>query len=208
MNLNAIQLKPINKGEIAVAMQQLNELTETTEFIAVDIPKKLPRLMIKNVQLDYLPENLTAKLAQKYPLIYDLLSSEDTIETFKVVTILKNVCRNNSSIIIETTPNIRKMSMNEGKVKLGMRVYEIVDPLSVAQCNKCNKCGHIAKYCRAENETCGMCSASHSSKACAHYNERFLTTNDRKTNMKNGSNCSNHRKYQHNAFSRGSMGKK
>ena len=72
MNLNAIQLKPINKGEIAVAMQQLNELTETTGFIAVDIPKKLPRLMIKNVRLDYLPENLTEKLAQKYPLIYDL----------------------------------------------------------------------------------------------------------------------------------------
>ena len=95
MNVNSIQLKPITKGKIAiqlcsekhksVAIQQLNQLTETTGFIA--IPKKLPRLMIKNVPLDYLPENLTEKLAQKYPLMYDLLSSENTIGTLKVVTI-------------------------------------------------------------------------------------------------------------------------
>ena len=78
-------------------------------------------------------------------MTYIIISSENIIETLKVVTILKNKFRNNCSIIIETTPNTRKIVMNEGKVKLGMCVYEIADHLSVTQCKKCNKFGHITK---------------------------------------------------------------
>ena len=72
---------------------------------------------------------------------------------------------------------------------------------------QCKKFGHVAKYCRAENETRGICSADHSSEACPHCNEPFLTCNDRHTKIKKCSNCSNRRKYQHSAFSRGSMRK-
>ena len=78
-----------------------------------------------------------------------------------------------------------------------------MDHLSVTQCNKCNKIGHIAKYCRAENETSAM-PATHPNPALTttifHYQRSKYE--DQKLFK-----CSNHRKYQHGAFYHGSMEK-
>ena len=55
----------------AIVIQQVNEMSETTDFTAVDVPKPLARFMIKNVPPDYLPEDGAENRAQKYPLIDD-----------------------------------------------------------------------------------------------------------------------------------------
>lgn len=198
INFNAINLRATNRGKIAVdlsskeeikaAIDQLNEVTGIIGFTAVDIPKKLPRLMIKNIPVEYHPENLVESLSDNYPLINEVLTKNPN-EVIKHIITLKNEHRQTSSIVIETSPNVRKILMSENKIKLGMCVYEIADQLRVIQCGKCMKFGHGTKFCRSSVDVCGVCGNNHCTKNCPR-NES--NCNDI---SKSCSNCANQRRF-------------
>ena len=73
-----------------IAITQLNQVAAQTGYTARSIPKKLPRLIIKNIPMDYLPSDIPAKLIQEYPEILQLITKHSqhpsTINTVVVNT--------------------------------------------------------------------------------------------------------------------------
>ena len=121
--------------------------------------------MIKNISLEYHPENLVESLSDNYRLINEVLTKNPN-EVIKYVITLKNEHHQTSSIVIETSPNVRKIIMSENKIKLGMCVYEIADQLRLIQCGKCMKFGHGTKLCRSSVDVCEVCGNNHCTKNC------------------------------------------
>ena len=100
-----------------IALQQLNNIQHITGFTASNIQTKLPRMIIKNNQLEFIPDKT------------NLLTS-NTNDKIKVITVLKNDSKKTSSIIIEVSQNIRKILIKGSRVKLGMCVYPSFDNLN------------------------------------------------------------------------------
>ena len=134
----------------------------------VQADKKMPRMIIKNIRLEFISDDIIQTIFHEYPVIADLLTS-NTNDKIKVITILKNDSKQTGSIILEVSPNIRKILIKGNRVKLGMCVYPIFDNLRLNLCSICMRTGHIAKYCRSLNNTCGICSLNHVTKTCQYF---------------------------------------
>ena len=144
-------------------------------------------------------------------MIAEAVLQKDSKESLKHVITLKNEQRKVSSIIIEISPNIRKILLSECKVKIGMCEYEICGQVRVTQCNRCLKTGHIAKYCRSKSDICGICSLDHTTKSCPPLNglPTLYLNHEKYRNLreKNCSNSSNHKRFQYQADTHGSIDK-
>ena len=118
--------------------------------------------------------------------------------------VLKSNLWNASSIILQVSPNVRKILLKSDKVKLGMCVYPIEDYVGLMQCYSCLKYGHLAAHCRNKTSTCGICSQNHSTKNCPNYDIR-KSDHAAYSNLdsKKCSNCANHHKYKLRASSHG-----
>ena len=90
-----MKIRPTNSGQIAVevaseaetkeAIDQLNTVADVTGYTAKGIPKKHPRLIIKNIPNDRLPADIIDTLNRNYEEINNLEAKD-----MKVVTILEN----------------------------------------------------------------------------------------------------------------------
>ena len=76
--------------------------------------------------------------------------------------------RNNSktrSCVIEVTPDVRLSLMSAGRVNIKRVRCRLSDHITVLQCFKCYKFGHVAKKC--ENKGCyAKCSGEHLTNTC------------------------------------------
>ena len=206
IKINALKIRPTNSGKIALevasaeneeAINQLN--TEVTGYTAKEIPKKYPRLIIKNIPNDMLPSDIIETINTGYTEINNIENKE-----MKVVTVLKSNRWNGSSVIIQVSPNVRKILIKSDKVKLGMCVYPIEDYVQLMQCYKCWKFGHLAAHCHNPVYVCGICSQSHDTKTCQYYNIRKTGLEEYlELENKTCSNCANNKKHKASANSHG-----
>ena len=171
IKINALKIRPTNSGKIAVevaseaetkeAIDQLNTVADVTGYTAKGIPKKHPRLIIKNIPNDRLPADIIDTLNRNYEEINNLEAKD-----MKVVTILENNRCNGSSVIVQVSPNVSKMLVNSDKVILGVCVYPVEGCIRLLQCYKCCKFGLLAAHCRNPVSSCDICSHSHDNKTC------------------------------------------
>jgi hypothetical protein len=59
--------------------------------------------------------------------------------------------------------------LDKGRILLDGRSHAVVeaDPSKeVRQCSRCLKFGHLAKFCRATEDTCAKCAGPHSAISC------------------------------------------
>ena len=203
-----MKIRPTNSGKIALelasaekeeAINQLNKVTEVTGYTAKEIPKKYPRLIIKNIPNDMLPSDIIETINRNCAEINNLEDKE-----MKVVTVLKSNLWNGSSIIIQVSPNVRKILLKRDKVKLGMCIYPIEDDIRLLQCFSCLKYGHLAAHCRNKIITCGICSQSHNTRNCPNFDIRKSNyAAYSKLDNKKCSNCFNHYAYKSRASTHG-----
>jgi uncharacterized coiled-coil protein SlyX len=217
IKINARKIVAANQGKIIIdlyessdkkeVIKQLNEIATKTGFSAVDVPKRRPRLVIKDVPSLFVPEDpeeIVELIKAHNPSVKDLLSFET--ESLRHVITTRPKRNGDVSIVLESTPNLRKVMISHQKVRLGMCVYEISDHFRVIQCNKCMKFGHLAKFCRQEHSTCGICNQRHPTRECDHSEAR---RSDKLAYMNNPhkscSNCSNQTRYKQNAPTHGAL---
>jgi len=215
--INASKLRSTPMGKIAIdfeneadkvtAVNQINRVTVHTGYSARAISKKFPRMMLKNIEIDYLPTDLQAAILDEYPELKELVESDQHRHQIKTIVILKNEIRQQASVVLEVSPEICKILSTYGKIRLGMCVYAIENHIRVAQCFKCMKAGHTEKYCRSPKQACGICSGEHTTRECQHFHLKKDPSGYAKLDKKNCSNCDGHRIHSPQASTHGSSDK-
>jgi hypothetical protein len=89
-------------------------------------------------------------------------------------------------------------------VKLGLQIdsmHFIVEPANhnnkPSQCYKCFKYGHVAKYCRADNQICSRCgSANHKYDHCPNSNQHPICCNCKGEHNTTSTDCPKFKEYQ------------
>lgn len=118
-----------------------------------------PRLIVHGI-----PSDMSAAEI-KEELIAQNLSMEPG-KDFKVVYIFTPKHNKGfTSCIIEVTPDIRRILIEESRVFLRFSACKVADHIRILQCFKCLQFGHIAKNCTSK-PSCGHCAADHETRDC------------------------------------------
>ncbi|KAI4480990.1 hypothetical protein M0802_014065 [Mischocyttarus mexicanus] len=85
------------------------------------------------------------------------------------------------NVVIEVSPLVRESLLKNERVYIGWESLRIKDYTTVSRCYKCQAFGYVAKYCRANHETCGHCGQEgHSFKACPKKDQNPVCVNCRR----------------------------
>lgn len=180
--------------------QLLNELSTTiqtneNQHSAVYIPRSIQRIMENN------KEAFVKKI--------DLEISEDDIsrtldeQGFKYEKVTR--LTNKEKTLLKTVKITFSDSLNRDLfVKLGLRIDSMffnAEPANhnnkPSQCYKCFKYGHVAKYCRAENQICSRCGgANHKFDSCPVSNQQPICCNCKGEHIATSPNCPKFQDYQ------------
>ena len=118
-----------------------------------------PRILINNVPSDVVDDDiLNCIIEQNLP--------EATAEDFKLIYVYP--VRDNKkgrSCVVELSPALRASLMRNSTVNIRWSRCRISDHVSVLQCFKCSKFGHVAKKC-PNKEKCAKCAAEHLTSTC------------------------------------------
>lgn len=150
--------------------KKLSELPQIRSAgLNANIPKgRKPRLILYDVPRSMEPEEVRTTL---------FLMNADAFEDLgrgafeKGCSFLFRTGKRDAEVthwVLETSPEIRDRFRRQERLYLGWRRCRVQDYISLSRCYKCQGLGHIGKYCRAKEETCGHCGGSgHKKEACA-----------------------------------------
>ena len=175
------------KEDQANALSKLTEKESTLGLTVKPAKRKLPRLMIQGIPAYIDPEELVGEillLNEEIDSIYNGIPES----TFRLITLLNSRNPQYKNAVIETTPMIRKIIMQTGRIKFGFAYLPVRDHVHVVQCSICQRYGHRHgpdSPCKAEKPTCGICSANHLTTNCPIASE----TTDSDRHQRRCSNC-------------------
>lgn len=81
------------------------------------------------------------------------------------------------SCVIETMPALRSRLLNRQKITIGWSACRVNDHVTILQCYKCQRFGHLANNC-AGRACCGHCAGEHATKECRTRNALRCTNCD------------------------------
>ena len=129
IKINARKIVAVNQDKIIIdlyessdkkeVIKQLNEIATKTGFSAVDVPKRRPRLIIKDVPSLFVPEDpeeIVELIKAHNPSVKDLLSYETELLRHVITTRPKR--NGDLSIVLESTPNVRKVVISHQNMRL------------------------------------------------------------------------------------------
>nr|CAI5833070.1 unnamed protein product [Callosobruchus analis] len=132
----------------------LNSNKALNSKYTISEPKRFKRrLLIKNVKLNNLntPEQVIESIAT--------LNKIDETSHIKYVTKLKHF--ESTNLLIEVSPDLRKLILNKGYLYVGWKRCEVSDHIHILRCSKCCAYGHTAKnklaVCKSISEECVNC---------------------------------------------------
>lgn len=81
--------------------------------------------------------------------------------------------------VIEVSPQIRSVLLDEGRFYLDFAACKVVDHLVVTRCYKCQRYGHVEKHCkRAGGPLCSHCGREgHLRSACSRSDDKPVCIN-------------------------------
>lgn len=95
------------------------------------------------------------------------LKLDDT--NFKVTQIYSNgVQKGSRNAIAEISIEKFKIVMSIGSILVNTKNCKTYEHLELLHCNKCQKYGHVKKFCASKEFICGNCSENHQTIDCAN----------------------------------------
>ncbi|KAF2888572.1 hypothetical protein ILUMI_17601 [Ignelater luminosus] len=74
--------------------------------------------------------------------------------------------QNTTNWVLKINPEIRKILITRGRVCFGQTACPVADFIRISRCYKCQRFGHISKFCKSRSQ-CGICSSvSHETNEC------------------------------------------
>lgn len=134
------------------------------------LPAKMkPRLLIRNVPTDLQEKEIIAAVRSQN---LDQYSKDQLTEHFKLAFKTGPKDRETVDWVAEVSPAAREKILKEGRVYIGWHACHAQDFVAVTRCYKCQSFGHVAKHCKASEDTCGHCAGNgHSQKSCPKIKE-------------------------------------
>ncbi|KAF2886563.1 hypothetical protein ILUMI_19610 [Ignelater luminosus] len=176
LNPKSLNIKPDikvkNKGVlIECSDPQLETIIHNEKLIEAGLFAKLPEKQWPKLIFYNIPNNLTEN--EFIDHVSDNIKNELPVEdwfkqTFKIGD------RNKDTVnwIIESHPLVRKLLISTRKIYINWLAYPVNDYIKLTRCYKCQRFGHIVKYCRSNNQ-CGNCSSTdHETNDCIHKNNK------------------------------------
>ncbi|KAH7959358.1 hypothetical protein HPB49_010531 [Dermacentor silvarum] len=150
---------------------QANILLETKNIGGIAISSRVPHSYMKNTCI--------VRGVPKWYSDEELLTFLRPQGVFHAKRIIRRVhtssseweSRRTNSVVLTFAPN----SERPEKINLGFTRHELVDYVETPpRCFKCQRFGHIAKYCRGE-QRCKRCGGPHDFKTCASKENSSMT---------------------------------
>jgi hypothetical protein len=206
-------MKRISNGGIIISCQKKehmnklkNEIIKTNQdFVVHDVERRNPCMIFKNVEQMYDKQSFKEDILLQNERIKTLCESGKNL--FNVKAELKTK-KNNKNFIVDVTPMMRKLLLDEEKVNLGFYRIKVEDCNPLMQCFHCLRYGHTAKRCLSDMKppTCLHCAGEHKSTECNKLTEQPQCVNCKERNDKFQTKLNiNHRANQDECVTRKQM---
>jgi hypothetical protein len=179
------EIKNTSRGGLAIKCRSEEDIDDVIQMAAEcqDLEafrpkKKNPLITVYGVDEDITKEIIIDQICSNNKDIKDYLSSnkqkpENHLKVRTVFNKNKNQKTGQSdprpqrqTFILEISPAIHKILINLRSILIDLRAYRWADYVSITRCYKCQRFGHIAKYCREQETTCGLCAEHHETRQC------------------------------------------
>lgn len=196
------QIRNVRNGGLLIeargkqdAAMLLEELSKESKHFEVKKPKmRNPHVILYNIEKECDLKELASIMEKQN----DLRVEGGNIK-YKFSTKTKSVFSYNA--VLEVSPNIYKQLMARGQVYIGMSRCQVKTFTLVTRCFRCQRYGHISKFCTNEKEVCGLCAKEHSTKECVESEgKNSKCVNCERANNRNGAvkRDSNHTSFDRN----------
>ena len=164
---NRVVVETTTKEEMERVLK--NEKLQEAGLVAGIPAKKRPMIIVYDVPAQLNEEEFLAALRQQN---LQNLSRAKFKEEVRLSHKTGTKDQTTDNRVIEVTPAIRETLLKQDRVYIGWSSLRVRDFISVSRCYKCQSYGHVSKYCRAANETCGHCGGEgHAFKCCPKVND-------------------------------------
>lgn len=177
---NGILVETANKTDIEILLS--NEKLRAAGLLVGAPEKRNPRLIVYDVPR---PDNDEATLRSIIAQNVDDSLKAKVRQQLKLAFKTGDKNRDRCNIVLEASKEIRDLLIKKERLYIGWSCCRIRDYVVATRCYKCQSFGHTTKYCKAENEVCGHCSApGHAFKNCPEKSKPATCSNCKKASRK------------------------
>ena len=171
-------LRKIRNNGVLIETEGRNDLMQILQSkkleeagLKASLPsKKQPRIIIFDVPREYCENTLTEAIHLQNA---EGINKQKLDNEFKLIFKTGNKLKETVNWVAEVSPDLRKLLTAKGRVFVGWRACKIQDFIRLTRCYKCQSFGHVAKFCKAETETCGHCGVDgHNFKNCPNKSKK------------------------------------
>ncbi|KAF6197302.1 hypothetical protein GE061_020340 [Apolygus lucorum] len=162
------------KGSVDLKNLMENEKVKDMGLTIKEAPSKRPRILIHGV-----PSSLEAGELEKefWEDNCQDIGDADKADGFKPIHKAGPKSQSETKWVVQVSQAVRRVLIQEGRVRLGWLVCRVVDHISVSRCYKCHKFGHVARGC-GRDEICGWCAEKgHGYRDCTKRSQPACCTN-------------------------------
>lgn len=170
--LNMIKNGVIIESESEEGLKKLMENEDLKKAgMSVGLPtRKNPVVMVYDVNAKLKDQEIKEEIFARNMQGSDIQEEEFT-EEFKIrhkyaeKSAGKGDSRRNH-LVAECSVRVRNWLRRKGKVFIEWESCRIKDYVDVARCYKCQRYGHVAKFCKSKEPSCSWCAGEHEFKDC------------------------------------------
>lgn len=130
---------------------------EDGKLTAVRTTRRQPRVVVYDVPATLTEDEFREALLQQNQGIRAAITAEELKTEMRLAFKTGKRDEETANWVFETTARMRNLLMSEGKIFIVWRRCKVDDFTLVTRCYKCQGLGHVAKSCKQEEETCGIC---------------------------------------------------
>jgi len=135
--------------------------------------KKKPVIIVYDVSADLNDDNIKEQVYYKNMRESQIPEGEFQQE-FEIKRKYKNVQSGGKkgNIIVECSVRVRNFLRGKERIFINWESCKVKDYVDVVRCFKCQRYGHVAKYCTSEKSSCSHCAGDHDFKDCPDKDKR------------------------------------